>query len=81
MNKELKRRAEELNADFHQLESIEQELMTEIAAAANIDEPGFALVLGEWICKGSPAGYCVFNRFDDRARDHCLFCGYPDERK
>lgn len=34
-----------------------------------------------WECKESPAGWCVYHRWDDRAHDHCLFCGDPSERK
>ena len=47
--------------------------------------PGFDWLTHEldyvWECSESPAGWCVYHRWDDRAHDHCLFCGDPSERK
>lgn len=37
--------------------------------------------LGQWDCKTSPTGHCVYNRRDGFALDFCIFCGGPDERK
>ena len=34
-----------------------------------------------WTCDKSPFGYCTYHKFEDRAWDHCLFCGEPYERK
>lgn len=34
-----------------------------------------------WECKESPAAWCVYDRWNDRPHDHCLFCGDPSERK
>ena len=33
-----------------------------------------------WQCEDSPVGLCVYDS-QDRAADHCIFCGDPDERK
>lgn len=35
----------------------------------------------EWECPDSPFGYCAYHKWEDRAWDHCLFCGQPHERK
>ncbi len=35
---------------------------------------------GGWYCPKSPDGECHYAE-DDRAQDHCLHCGLPDERK
>ncbi len=35
----------------------------------------------EWKCEKSPFGSCAYHKFEDRAWDHCLFCGEPYERK
>jgi len=47
--------------------------------------PGFDWLEHEldfvWECKASPAHWCVYHRWDDRAHDHCLFCEQPSERK
>jgi len=47
-------------------------------------------VFGSWACpddelsepdvRGSPTGTCVYAKAD-RAHEHCLFCGLPEERK
>ena len=34
-----------------------------------------------WQCEDSPVGLCVYDSINDRAFDHCIFCGDPDERK
>jgi hypothetical protein len=34
-----------------------------------------------WECKDSPCGMCVYDLVEDRAKDNCLFCGLPEERK
>jgi hypothetical protein len=37
--------------------------------------------IGEWKCKESPVGFCVYNPFEDRALDNCIYCHEPHERK
>lgn len=37
--------------------------------------------VGEWECEKSPIGLCIYHYLDDRALDHCIFCGNPNERK
>ncbi len=37
--------------------------------------------LGDWDCEKSPTGKCVYDIIEDPCRDHCVFCGEPDERK
>jgi len=37
-------------------------------------------VSSEWKCKG-PVGYCVYDIIADPARDDCMFCHEPEERK
>jgi hypothetical protein len=32
-------------------------------------------------CKASPVGVCLYDEYDDPARDSCLVCGDPEERK
>ncbi len=44
------------------------------------DEGQFHIV-GEWDCKKSPIDLCVYNPFKDPAKDACIFCGGPHERK
>lgn len=34
-----------------------------------------------WECENSPFGWCAYEHFEDRAHDHCIFCGDPSERK
>ena len=34
-----------------------------------------------WKCSGSPVGMCMYDLVEDRAKDSCLFCGQPEERK
>ena len=36
---------------------------------------------GGWLCTGSPSGVCEYSDEDDPCRDHCDYCGQPDERK
>jgi hypothetical protein len=38
-------------------------------------------VIGTWDCPDSPFGLCMYNTFDDVAKDTCLFCSQPHERK
>ena len=37
--------------------------------------------IGSWGCEKSPINTCCYNNYTDRAFDHCIFCGHPDERK
>lgn len=32
-------------------------------------------------CQASPVGVCLYDEYDDPARDCCLACGEPEERK
>lgn len=32
-------------------------------------------------CEASPVGVCLYDEYDDPARDCCLVCGEPEERK
>lgn len=34
-----------------------------------------------WDCSKSPIDTCVYDVQNDPAKDHCLFCGQPYERK
>lgn len=36
-----------------------------------------------WTCDNpkSPLGFCVYNHFEDRPLDNCLFCHQPSDRK
>jgi len=34
-----------------------------------------------WECEESPIGTCLYNRFNDKAHDNCIFCDEPNERK
>lgn len=42
---------------------------------------GIEHTLGTWLCEKSPVGLCIYDHFEDRALDNCLFCGEPHERK
>ena len=37
--------------------------------------------IGDWDCKDSPIGLCIYDHMIDQCLDNCLFCGQPDERK
>ena len=37
--------------------------------------------VGEWDCKKSPVGLCVYHHFKDPAHDGCIYCHEPNERK
>ena len=43
----------------------------------------FELELGDflWECDLSPIGTCLYNKFEDKLHDNCIFCGQPEERK
>ena len=48
----------------------------------HLEVPAERLALGDfWDCPESPTGYCVYDFPNDRAHDHCLVCGQPEERK
>ena len=34
-----------------------------------------------WKCESSPTGSCLYDREQDPAQDHCVFCHNPYERK
>ena len=34
-----------------------------------------------WDCKSSPFLFCAYNVVEDPAKDLCIFCGEPEERK
>ena len=34
-----------------------------------------------WDCKSSPFLFCAYNVVEDPAKDQCIFCGQPEERK
>lgn len=55
----------------------------EIEELAKSMMPNFSIehTLGWWDCPVSPIGLCVYNHFEDRALDGCLFCNKPHERK
>lgn len=57
------------------IESFSKEL--EITNMENIEIPA------SWECKDSrnPAFFCIYDSVNDPCYDHCLFCGYPEERK
>ena len=38
-------------------------------------------VSGLWECRQSPAGWCLYDGWNDPMEDFCLFCGQPNERK
>ncbi len=38
-------------------------------------------IVGGWDCEKSPIGLCIYNPFKDPAKDSCIFCGGPHERK
>ena len=38
-------------------------------------------VEGSWKCPDSPTGVCWYCDDTDAIRDHCVFCGEPNERK
>ena len=44
-------------------------------------DPDNTVVPGSWDCEESPVGKCVYDFYEDPARDCCLFCGDPEERK
>ena len=35
----------------------------------------------EWYCEASPSSHCSYNDEIDPARDECIYCGDPYERK
>lgn len=37
--------------------------------------------IGEWECKKSPIGLCIYDHMIDPYLDNCLYCGEPHERK
>ena len=41
----------------------------------------FFTVIGHWDCPDSPFGVCMYDTFEDSAKDDCLFCHQPEERK
>ncbi len=43
--------------------------------------PDDIVVPGTWDCEKSPVGKCVYDFYQDPARDCCLYCGQPEERK
>lgn len=43
--------------------------------------PAEDITLGNWECKPSPTGQCVYDYMSDPCLDDCLFCGHPSERK
>ena len=34
-----------------------------------------------WDCELSPFLFCAYNVVEDPAKDQCIFCGEPEERK
>ena len=50
-------------------------------ATSVMPEFSFEHKIGTWECEDSPLGLCVYNHFEDRCWDNCLFCHQPDERK
>ncbi len=45
------------------------------------DEGQFHKVVTTWECPESPFGLCVYNLVLDRAKDDCIYCHHPYERK
>lgn len=43
-------------------------------------KPGRAEI-GGWVCKYSPIGCCIYDADRDPARDSCVVCNEPQERK
>jgi hypothetical protein len=41
----------------------------------------YQLTSWHWKCEESPANMCIYDLVEDRARDNCIFCGQPEERK
>lgn len=37
--------------------------------------------IGGWDCDKSPFGYCMYHIIRDPAKDSCVFCKQPHERK
>ena len=37
--------------------------------------------IGTWECEDSPVGFCVYNPFEDKRLDNCIYCHKPNERK
>ena len=59
------------------------EFLIKDLAEEQLDEViAFDLDVGStWECASWYIGVCVYNKWDDRAHDFCLFCGSPEERK
>ncbi len=34
-----------------------------------------------WECEESPIGTCLYNKFEDKSHNNCIFCHEPEERK
>jgi hypothetical protein len=45
------------------------------------DYSPFYMHIGHWACVMSPIGLCVYDTIRDPAKDSCLFCEEPLERK
>ena len=57
-------------------------LIKELATEALGKYQAFDLDVGNmWECPDWDVGVCVYNKWNDRGHDSCLFCEEPEERK
>lgn len=78
---------EEQKPDKENLQDI-QEKITNLHCEIHIildkhlgEDEGQWHTVGEWDCEKSPVGLCVYHFIEDPAKDNCIFCGNPQERK
>ena len=66
-----------------EIEEIQFQIRCLIDGMLPTDDVSFAFVLGDklWECPKSPFGLCLYNHYNDKKHDQCVFCRAPEERK
>jgi len=76
-----KRIKEEIRTLTRLLERANHEALTFADELGAIERMPCFVVGDFWDCSISPFGLCVYDNYEDRAHDNCLFCHAPEERK
>ena len=81
-----KLKGEKLKAEIRVLERLlERAKVDALQFASELEKLPDAIVflrIGTfWDCPKSTIGLCVYEHFEDRAHDDCIFCHDPEERK
>ncbi len=75
------KKKEDLRQEMEDIEFKYEQLMDNMLVRVQEINPRITAISDMWDCSESPIGVCAYDEDDDPARDNCVFCHDPEERK